>query len=237
MLVRLLVSVLIVLFTALPASAQFSQALERLGLGRALKSGDTKISSGLKEALRIGTENAVHLAGSKNGYFGNEAIKISMPEKLRGVEQGLRAVGYGPRVDEFVLSMNRAAEEAAPYAKQIFLDALGEMTFEDARGILAGGNSSATQYFRRKTSEKLTTAFTPVVKKTMSEVGVVQSYEAVMGQVRTLPFVRSEPFDVTAYVVTKALDGLFHVLGEEERKIRTDPAARTTELLKDVFGK
>jgi len=236
MLIRLFASLLIVLLTALPAPAQFEQALERLGLGKKAKSGDTKISSGLKEALRIGTENAVDQTGKTNGYFSNEAIKILMPEKLRVLEQGLRAVGSGPRIDEFVLSMNRAAEGAAPYAKEIFWDALGQMTFEDARKILAGGNTSATEYFRVKTSEKLTAAFTPVVKKTMGQVGVVQQYEGLVGQVQSMPFVNLETFDVSHYVVTRALDGLFYVLGEEERRIRTDPVARTTDLLKEVFG-
>ena len=237
MLIRLLVPCLIVLFAALPATAQFDQALERLGLGKAAEPGESKISSGLKEALKIGTENAVHLTGKTNGYFANEAIKILMPEKLQVMEQGLRAVGYGPKIDEFVLSMNRAAEGAAPHAKQIFWDALGQMTFQDARKILAGGNTSATEYFRGKTSEKLTAAFTPVVKKTMDQVGVVRKYEGLLGHVQSIPFLKSETFDVNHYVVTKALDGLFTVLGEEEKKIRTNPVARTTDLLKEVFGK
>ena len=237
MLIRVLTSILIVLLAALPASAQLDQALKELGMGKTGGPSDAKIGSGLKEALKIGTENAVNLTGKTDGYFTNKAIKILLPEKLRIVEQGLRAVGQGPKIDEFVLSMNRAAEQAAPYAKNIFWDALGEMTFEDAQKILTGGNTSATQYFKGKTADKLTAEFTPVVKKTMDQVGVVQQYEGLVGHAQSIPFVKSETFDINHYVVSKALDGLFYVLGEEERKIRTNPAARTTDLLKDVFGK
>jgi hypothetical protein len=237
MLNRVLAAVLIVLFATLPASAQLDQALKGLGLGSTGQLSDAKIASGLKEALKIGTQNAVNLTGKTGGYFTNEAIKILLPEKLRVMEQGLRAAGYGPQVDELVLSMNRAAEQAAPYAKQIFWDALGKMTFEDARKILTGGNTAATDYFKAKTTDKLTTAFTPVVKKAMDKVGVVQKYEGLLGQVQSIPFLNVETFDINHYVVTKALDGLFYVLGEEESKIRTNPAARVSDLLKEVFAK
>lgn len=160
-----------------------------------------------------------------------------MPEKLRNLEKGLTAVGYGPQVDEFVLSMNRAAEQAAPFAKQIFWDAVGEMTFQDARKILSGHETAATDYFKSRTTDKLTVAFRPVVDQAMNEVGVTRQYKELVGRFQTIPFVKSESFDIDHYVVTKALDGLFHVLGEEERKIRTNPAARVTDLLKEVFGK
>ena len=186
----------------------------------------------MKEALKVGTENTVNLTGKTDGYFLNQAIKILMPEKLQSLEKGLRMVGYGPQVDEFVLSMNRAAEQAAPYAKQIFWDAIGEMTFEDAQKILSGNDTAATQYFKGKTTGKLTAAFQPVVEKSMNEVGVTRQYNELIGRYQAIPFVKSETFDINHYVVTKALDGLFHVLGEEERKIRTNPAARVTDLLK-----
>ncbi|MEW6444358.1 MAG: DUF4197 domain-containing protein [bacterium] len=237
MLTRMLTVLSIVLLAALPASAQLEQALKGLGIGTTGEPGDAKIGSGLKEALKIGTERAVRLTGKKDGYFTNQAIKILMPEKLRIMEQGLRAAGQGPKIDELVLSMNRAAEQAAPSAKQIFWNALGEMTFVDARKILTGGKTSATEYFRARTTDELTVAFTPVVEKTMEQVGVVRKYEALVGQAQSIPFVKSKPFDVNHYVVTEALDGLFYVLGEEESKIRTNPAARTTDLLQEVFGK
>ncbi|MFQ5792898.1 MAG: DUF4197 domain-containing protein, partial [Acidobacteriota bacterium] len=170
------------------------------------------------------------------GYFRNQAIKILMPEQLQTLEQGLRVVGYGPQVDEFVLSMNRAAERAAPAAKRIFWDAIGEMTFDDARKILDGGDTAATDYFKAKTSDELAAAFRPVVDQTMNEVGVTRQYKELVGRYEAIPFVKRVTFDVDEYVVTKALDGLFYVVGEEERKIRTDPAARVTDLLKEVFA-
>jgi len=226
-----------IFLTASPALAQLDRLFKGLGLGQQSEMSDVKIGSGLKEALKIGTENTVNLTGRADGYFLNQAIKILMPEKLRNLEKGLRAVGYGPQVDEFVLSMNRAAEQAAPFAKQIFWDAVGEMTFEDARKILSGHETAATDYFKSKTTDKLTVVFRPVVDQAMNEVGVTRQYKELVGRFQAIPFVKSESFDIDQYVLTKALGGLFHVLGEEERKIRTNPATRVTDLLKEVFGK
>jgi len=237
MTIRAFTVCIIVLLTALPASAQLDKIFKGLGIGQSAGLSDEKIGSGLKEALKIGTENTVNLTGKTDGYFLNQAIKILMPEKLRTVEKGLRAVGYGPQVDEFVLSMNRAAERAAPAAKQIFWDALEQMTFEDARKILSGNETAATDYFKGKTTDKLTAAFRPVVDRSMNEVGVTRQYNELVGKYESIPFVKKETFDLDHYVVTKALDGLFHVLGEEEKKIRTNPQARVTDLLKEVFGK
>jgi len=222
---------------ATSASAQLDQFLKGLGIGRPSGLSQAKIGSGLKEALKVGTENTVKLTGRADGYFMNQAIKILMPEKLQTLEKGLRLVGYGPQVDEFILSMNRAAERAAPQAKQIFWDAIGEMTFDDAGKILNGSETAATEYFKSKTTDKLTAAFRPVVDRTMNEVGVTRQYKALVAQYQTIPFVKSEAVDIDQYVVTKSLDGLFHVLGEEERKVRTNPAARVTDLLKEVFAK
>lgn len=199
--------------------------------------GDAKTAAGLKEALQIGAGNAVSLTGQVDGYFKNQAIKILMPKQLQSLEKGLRAVGYGPQVDEFVLSMNRAAEKAAPQAKEIFAGAIGEITFADARQILTGGDTAATDYFKSKTTDKLTVAFRPAVEKTMNETGVTRQYKELVGRFQAIPFAKSQSFDIDQYVVSKALDGLFHVLGEEERKIRKNPAARVTSLLKDVFGR
>jgi hypothetical protein len=227
----------VVLLTAAPASAQLDQLFKGLGIGQPSEPSDAKIGSGLKEALRIGTENTVKLTGRTDGYFANQAIKILMPEKLQTLEKGLRLVGYGPQVDEFVLSMNRAAERAAPQAKKIFWDAIGEMTFDDARKILNGSDTAATDYFRTKTTDKLTAAFRPVVDRTMNEYGVTRQYKELVGRYQAIPFAKSEALDIDGYVVSKALDGLFHVLGEEEQKIRTNPAARVTDLLKEVFAK
>jgi len=197
---------------------------------------DSKIASGLKEALQVGATNAVKLTGKPDGYFANPAIKILLPKNLRPVETGLRAVGYGPKVDSFVLSMNRSAEAAAPEAKKIFLDAILSMSFDDARKILSGGDTAATDYFKQKTTPQLTTAFSPIVKKTMEQNSVTKQYEALTGKAQSLPFMKNENFDITSYVTSQALNGLFYMLGQEEKKIRKDPAAQTTSLLKEVFG-
>ena len=158
-----------------PAWAQFDQILKGLGdkLGSGSSSGlsDAKIGSGLREALKVGTENAVLQTGQTDGFFGNKVIKILMPKTLQRIEQPLRMVGYGPQIDEFVLSMNRAAEKAVPFAKDIFWDAIGQMTFDDARKILNGGDTAATDYFRAKTSKKLQAAFRPPVESVMNSIG------------------------------------------------------------------
>lgn len=231
----------IIIVAAFVMAAAFSSAQidPSKWVGGSKDSKDSKdIAAGLKEALKIGAGNAVSLTGKTDGYFGNAAIKILMPEKLQTVEKGLRLIGQGEQVDAFVLSMNRAAEKAAPSAQAIFVDAITSMTFDDARKILSGGDTAATDYFRAKTGNALTAAFQPIVKDSMKDVGVVKQYQQLQSSYQSVPFASSVPsFDIESYVVGKALDGLFHVLGDEERKIRTDPAARVTDLLKQVFGK
>lgn len=199
-------------------------------------SSDDKVAAGLKEALEIGTGNAVSSTGKPDGFFKNAAIKILMPDKLRKLDKGLRAVGLGSQLDAFVLSMNRAAERAAPSAKSIFKDALTKMTFSDAKRILRGGDTAATEYFRDKTSELLTASFLPIVSSSLGEVGATKNYKDLVGRYSALPLVSAPSLDLDQYVTGKSLEGLFHMLGEEERKIRKDPAARVTKLLKDVFS-
>jgi hypothetical protein len=225
----------VVLFSTIGASAQIEEITKQLGIGQTSGLSDTKIASGLKEALQVGANNAVKLTGQKDGYFGNAAIKILMPKSMRPVETGLRAIGYGPKVDEFVLSMNRAAEKAAPQAKKIFGDAILSMSFEDARKILKGNDTAATEYFKSKTTADLTTAFRPIVEQSMKDTGVTRQYEDLVGKYQTLPFMKSPSLDINNYVVSQALNGLFFMLGEEEKKIRKNPAARVTSLLKEVF--
>jgi hypothetical protein len=230
----------LVLLSAVPVAAQLEQILKEVetyskpGVGT---SPDARVGAALKQALQVGTENAVKLTGKTDGYFKNQAIKILMPEQLRTVEKGLRLAGYGSDVDKLVLSMNRAAERAAPEAKKIFWDAIGKMTIDDAQRILNGTPTAATDYFKDKTSASLTLAFRPIVDRTMDEVGTVKQYNELLGQAKAIPFLKTENYDLGRYVVGKALDGLFHVVGDEERKIRSDPAARVTSLLKEVFGK
>ena len=237
MIIRTFVVSMFILLTALPASAQLDRLFKTLGGGeKGSGLSDVKIGSGLKEALKIGTENAVGFTGKKDGFFLNQAIKILMPEKLRTFEKGLRAAGYGPQVDELVLSMNRSAEKATPFAKQIFWDAIGEMTFDDVKKIFSGNDTAATDYFKGKTTSRLTDVFKPIVSSAMNEVGVTRQYKGLVGRYESIPFVKKETFDLDQYVVTKALDGLFHMVGEEETKIRKNPTARTTDLLKEVFG-
>ncbi len=197
---------------------------------------DKEVVSGLKEALSVGTANAVAATSKVDGYFANAAIKILVPEKARKVAAVLERMGFQDEVDEFVLSMNRAAEKAAPQARARFVAAIGEMTFDDARKILGGGDTAATAYFEGKTRQVLYDDFRPVVSKSMDEVGVTRAYKRMMGRYASLPFARAESLDLDRHVTEKALDGLYYVLGQEERKIRTDPAARVTELLRTVFG-
>ncbi len=183
---------LLAVAVVLPAHAQFGNILN--GLGRSGGPSDSTAASGLKEALQIGAGHAVDLTGTTDGFFKNEAIKILLPEKLRMVEKGLRAAGMGPKVDEFELSMNRAAEKAAPAARDIFKDALMQMTFDDARKILTGGNTSATEYFKAKTSDKLTVMFKPTVETAMADTGVVTQYKQLAGNIPSLPFGRARPW-------------------------------------------
>jgi hypothetical protein len=210
-------------------------AMKSLGLEQGLT--ESEIVDGLKEALEIGTGKAVTLVSKKNGYLNNPKIKIALPEKVQKAESFLRNIGFGSKIDKFELSMNRAAERAVPRAKSIFWDAIQKMTFSDARQILDGQDDAATIYFRQKTSSQLRDEFKPIVNQAMSAVGVTQAYKSLDRKIRKLSFTKSLSFDLDQYVTDKALDGLFLMLAEEEKKIRQDPAARVTDLLKKVFAK
>jgi hypothetical protein len=194
-------------------------------------------AAGIKEALAVGTERAVQSLSAKDGFFGNAAVKILMPPKIQKVADVARAAGYQQQVDEFVLSMNRAAEAAAPLASRYFGDAIREMTLQDVQGILRGGDTAATDFFSSKTRDKLYAAFKPTVAQKVDEVGATRAYKEMIGRYEKVPFMGSQSLDLDDYVTNKSLDGLFHVVAEEEKKIRTNPAARTTDLLKTVFGR
>lgn len=228
------------LSASLPLSAQFPQLPQIPGIGTRSSAGanlsESQIGSGLKEALAVGTQKAVKQVARPGGYLENKAIKILLPSSMRPVETGLRAMGQGPRIDSFIASMNRAAEEAAPEAAKIFGNAVREMTIDDARKLLTGGNTSITDYFRSRTSAQLAVAFRPHVERTMAKNGVTQQYDALIGQAPKLPFMNSQKMDINNYVVNKALEGLFYMLGQQEKEIRTNPAARSTDLLRKVFG-
>ena len=221
-----------------PAHAQFGDLLQGIkkavGLGGGLT--EEKIVEGLKEALEIGTRNAVETVSKVGGYYENPKIRIPLPGAVQKAEKLVRAAGYGTQLDAFEMSMNRAAETAAPEAKGIFWDAIKKMKVADARKILQGQDNEATLYFKDKTYDRLGEIFKPMVHNAMSEVGVTKSYQELQKTVQGIPFVGTWTFDLDEYVKNGALEGLFLMLGEEEKKIRQDPAARVTDLLKEVFG-
>ncbi len=195
------------------------------------------VAAGLKEALTVGSQNAVKTVSQTDGFFKNPAIKIPLPEKVQKVEKPLRKIGLGKQVDEFILTMNRAAEKAAPPAKDIFIGAIKEMTIVDALNILKGGDTAATEYMRSKTYDKLYGLFKPTVSKAVMEVGVTKAYQQLVDKAKKSRLIKDESLDLDHHVTSKALDGLFFMLGQEEKKIRKDPVAQVTDLLKKVFGK
>lgn len=195
-----------------------------------------RIIAGLKEALSVGTGNAVVDVSQADGYFKNQAIKILLPEEIQKTGDMLRQFGFGGVVDDFEHSMNTAAEQAAPKAKAIFISAITQMTFEDARRILNGPDTAATDYLRAKTSADIAGLFRPIITDNMNQVGVTRSYKKMVQPLKMLPIDSPVPVDLDAYVTEKALNGLFVMVAGEEKKIRLDPAARVTDLLKDVFG-
>jgi hypothetical protein len=206
------------------------------GLGASLSTGD--ISSGLKDALKTASQRVVGRVGKTDGYNGDPAIRIPLPGPLQKIEGPLKSMGASGMLDDLQVKMNRAAEQAAPKALNIFTDAASRMSITDARGILNGPQDAATQYFKRTTSSQLTTSFRPIVDQSLSGVGAVSSFKAVQQRASAIPLAGQEVqgFNLSDFTVGKALDGLFHYMGVEEAAIRTNPAARTTDLLKKVFG-
>jgi hypothetical protein len=235
-----LLSIAVALGCSTHAVAQIDEILKKAGDALAHSNNadlsNDKIIAGLRQALQISTGKAVALTGRPDGFLKNQAIKILLPPKLETIGRGMRMLGMGARVDELEVGMNRAAEQATPQAKQIFLSALRKMTFDDARQVLTGGDTAATEYFKHTSTADLTTAFSPIVHRSMERVGVVQLYNQVLASAPGGNALAGQ-FDIDKYVVGKTLDGLFLMLGEEEKKIRKDPAAQTTALLKEVFGR
>jgi uncharacterized protein YidB (DUF937 family) len=236
--------VLVVLLASTASAGLFDDLMEKVS--PALKGGGgvtdqvlslEKTVSGLKEALSVGTGNAVSLLSKDGGYAGSELTKILMPEKIQNVADMLKKVGMGSQVDTFVATMNQAAEKAAPQAKEYFMGAIKEMTFEDAKGILNGGDTAATEYLNSKTRDKIAAAFKPTVSSSLDQVGATKSYKTMMQSFTSIPFMSAQSLDLDNYVTDQAMKGLFLRVGEEEAKIRTNPAARVTGLLEQVFGK
>lgn len=193
------------------------------------------IIAGLKEALSVGAKNGVGKVSKVNGYLGNELIRIPAPESVRKIETMLRKLGFHKEVDQFVTSMNRAAEKAAPQALSFFAGAVKDMTIPDAVKILHGSDTAATDFLKSKTYKRIYDSFRPVVTSAMNDVGVTRAFKELMDKAASIPLLKREVVDLDHYVTSKALDGLFVVVGQEEKKIRKDPTARVTELLKTVF--
>lgn len=191
---------------------------------------------GLKQALEVGTQRAVASASKTDGYFANPAIRIPLPDAINRGSALLRQFGMGSMVDEFELSMNRAAEQAAPQASAYFLETLKQMSIEDAREIYQGSNDAATRYFQERTSAQLEAVFKPSISEAMEQVGATRYYQALVIKASQYPLVGDMDLNLENHVTSQALVGLFLMLAEEEKKIRADPLARSTDLLRQVFG-
>ncbi len=194
------------------------------------------INAGLKEALTRGADAAVAQLGQKDGFFGNAALKIPLPPSLQKAEKAMRMFGMGKQADDLVLSMNRAAEAAVPEAKTLLVGAVKEMTLEDAKGILTGGQTSATDFFRRKTEAKLAERFEPIVKANTDKVGLAQQYNQYAGMAAQFNLLDKKQANVEQYVTQQALDRLYTLIGEKETAIRANPMQAGSDLLKKVFG-
>jgi Protein of unknown function (DUF4197) len=226
----------ILLPVALLAGCSAASLLGEVGGGKQELSLQT-IVAGLKEALKVGTRNAVKTTSKTDGYWKSARIRIPMPPELEKMSSTLRKIGLGGKVDEFEKKMNQSAERAAALATPIFIDAIKSMTFNDARNILKGSKTEATDYFRGKTTAPLARVYAPIVRSQMEKVGAVKEYNRLLKRYNAIPLVPKPKFDLDEYVTRKALQGLFTVVADEERKIRERPAARTTELLRKVFGR
>ena len=243
---RAILAVGFLVVMALSSGLQAQSTSNKLGgaLNRLLTStnavttaGVDQIAAGLKEALAKGTDQAVRKLGSTNGFLTNAIVKIPMPAEMKQVETTLRKLKQDHLADEFINTMNRAAEKAVPLAAPVFAEAVKQMSIADAKAILNGPKDAATQYFSRVTRENLMKQFQPLVKQATDQVGLTASYKQLTDRAKMLsPFTRTQALDLDGYVTNKALDGLFTMVAQEEEKIRQDPAARTTDLLKKVFG-
>ena len=199
---------------------------------------ESEAAQGIREALDQGVGRGISLLNKTDGFFGNQAYKLFLPAEAQRIENTLRQLGMGSMVDKAILQINRAAEDAVAYARPIFLDAIREMTIADALNIIRGPNDAATQYFRQKTTERLTAAFSPVVKSSLEKFSATKYYADVVNTYNNFPTTinKINP-DLPSYVVNKAVDALFDQIAKEEANIRANPVARTTEILKKVFGR
>ena len=196
----------------------------------------SQVAAGLKEALRVGSDTVVSRLGKLDGFNADPKIHIPLPKSFKTVQSTLQPLGMSYLLDDLELKLNRAAEQATPKAKALFLSAIEGMTLDDVMGIYNGPPDAATRYFQGKMSPQLAVEMKPVVDQALAQAGAVQAYDNVMGQYKTVPFVPDVKADLTGYVVDQGMNGIFHYLAQEEAAIRQNPAKRTTELLKTVFG-
>lgn len=216
-------------------STDFNKVLQGLGGGAPLT--QQEVSSGLKEALVQGITNGANMASRQDGFWGNELIRIMLPEDARRVENTLRQIGLGAEVDRALLSINRGAENAAKQALPIFTNAIRQLTIQDAFALLRGDQDAATQFLRRTTEAQLIELFQPEIQKSLNEVGATRFYTDIANTYNAIPLTnrRINP-DLNAYVTEQAIEGLFTLVAQEEAKIRQDPMQRTTALMRRVFG-
>ena len=219
-----LVSLMIGLVLAAPAWAQLENISNREAI------------NALKSALDQGARAAVAQLGREDGFLGDARVKIPLPESLRRAEKNMRRFGMGRYADELIVTLNRAAEAAVPEAKQLFIDALRQMSVQDAKGILTGGDTAGTEYFRRVTADELARRFLPIVQRATARVGLAQKYNQYAARGVRVGLVDAEDANLDDYVTRKALDGLFFMVAEEERKIRKDPVGSASSLIRKVFG-
>ncbi|MBT1690543.1 DUF4197 domain-containing protein [Dawidia soli] len=229
---------LITLLLTACTSAQLNQTMGEVNkaLGKDAPLTTAEVAEGLKQALINGISNGSSMASQLDGYFKNPKIKIPFPPDVKKVEDKLRQIGLGGEVDKFIMTLNRGAEDAAKEAKPIFVAAIKQMTIQDAWSILRGSDNAATEYLKRTTSSLLYDKFKPVIQNSLNKVNATKYYGDIVTRYNKIPLVEKVNPDLTDYATNKAMDGLFILIAEEEKKIRLDPVARTTELLKKVFG-
>ncbi len=215
---------------ALPLAARDARALSLADLS------NRDAAAGLKAALEQGANVAVQLLGRTDGFWGNDRVRIALPEWLQRGETALKLMGRGRDVEELKLGVNRAAEAAVPEAKDLLVGAVRSMSVQDAKSILTGGDNSVTMFFAERTRAPLATRFLPIVTKVTERIGLARQYNALAGQGEKLGLVKPDQARIERHVTVKALDGLYLVIGEEEKKIRRDPASAAAAIAKKVFG-
>ena len=199
--------------------------------------GRDEIAKAFKEALQIGSEKVVAQLGQENGFYKDPAVHIPLPEQFKTVKSAMDKAGLSFLTEDLELKLNRAAEKATPEAKQLFFQAISDMTFDDVRQIYNGPKDSATQYFKQEMSEPLAEEMQPIIENSMAQVGAVQTYDKLMDKYKAMPFVPDVKADLTDYVTQKSMDGIFHYMAQKETAIRENPAQQTSDLLKRVFSR